>query len=177
MSTTPELVLDPEKEYEFVFGLPEEKVMDGAKHGGTGTRLIVSLGGFVQANSLGGVYGPDTTFQIGINERLPDVAFVSAGRIPADGEPESKWLIPPDLAVEIISPNDLFEKVFSKILEYFAAGVLQVWLISTAHRTIIIYRSPTDTTTLFEDDEIVGDDLLPGFRCKVSELFRQPAHS
>ena len=177
MSVTSELVLNPEREYEIVNGNLEEKEMGGAKHSGVGTRLIVRLGGFVEAHRLGGVYGPDATFQIGLNERLPDISFVSAKRIPPEGEPDGKWLIAPDLAIEIISPNDLFERVYSKVVEYFAAGVNQVWLISTEQKSIIIYRSLTEAITLFEGDEIIGDDLLPGFRCYVSELFRQPVQA
>ena len=172
MSVTTEVILDPEKEYEIVAGLPEEKNMGGARHGGVGTRLIIRLGNFVETNRLGGVYGPDTTFQVGDNERIPDVSFVSASRIPPEGEPEGKWPIAPDLAVEIISPDDLYEKVYGNTLEYFASGVQQVWLISPEHKTVTIYRSPSDTAILLEGDEIVGDDLLPGFKCPVHDLFQ-----
>jgi Uma2 family endonuclease len=172
-----ETVLDPEKEYEIVDGQPIEKIMGGARHSGVGARLTARLGLHVEAHDLGGVYGPTTTFQIGQNQRLPDAAFVSASRIPADGEPDGIWPIAPDLAVEVISPNDLFEKVLSKVREYFAAGVWQVWLISLEHRAIIIQHSLTNTTVLSEDDELVSDDILPGFRCRVSELFRQPSHT
>jgi Uma2 family endonuclease len=55
------------------------------------------------------VYGADTTFQLGANKRPPDVAFVSAARIPADGEPAGIRPLAPDLAVEVLSPNDLHE--------------------------------------------------------------------
>lgn len=177
MTVTTNVTLDPEKEYEIVDGQPEEKEMGGARHGGVGTRLIIRLGGYVEAQGLGSVYGPDTTFQIGQNERLPDVAFITAARIPADGEPEGIWPIAPDLAVEIISPNDLYEKVNSKVREYFAAGVRQVWLISPEHKTVTIHHSPTQTTILLEADELVGDDMLPGFRCRISELFQTPTRS
>lgn len=175
MSVTTEILLDTEKEYEIVNGQPEEKLMGGARHGGVGTRLIIRLGSHVEANDLGGVYGPDTTFKIGNNQRLPDVSFVSASRIPEEGEPEGIWPMAPDLAVEIISPNDLFEKVTSKVSEYFSAGVRQVWLISPEHKTVIIYHSPKHTTILSEADELTGGDILPGFHCRVSELFQNPA--
>lgn len=177
MAVITETIIDPEKEYEVVAGQPEEKEMGGARHGGVGARLIIRLGGYVEAQHLGGVYGPDTTFQIGDNQRLPDVAFVSAARIPADGEPEGIWPLAPDLAVEIISPNDLSEKVTSKMKEYFAAGVRQVWLISPEHRTVIIHHSPTRTTILSEEDELVNDDVVPGFRCRISDLFQSPARA
>ncbi|MBI4640573.1 MAG: Uma2 family endonuclease [Candidatus Tectomicrobia bacterium] len=177
MATTTEIVLNPEKEYEIVAGQPEEKEMGGARHGGVGARLIGRLGMHVEAHRLGGVYGPDTTFQMGQNERIPDVSFVSAARIPEGGEPEGIWPIAPDLAVEIISPNDLFEKVISKMREYFAAGVRQVWLISPEHKTVTIYRSPTQDSILSEEDELVGDDVVPGFRCRISELFQHPVRT
>lgn len=177
MSVTTEILPDSEKEYEIVDGQPEEKIMGGARHGGVGTRLIIRLGNHVETNKLGGVYGPDTTFQIGNNQRLPDVSFVSVSRIPPEGEPEGIWPMAPDLAVEIISPNDLFEKVISKVSEYFSAGVRQVWLVSPEHRTVIIYNSPSHTTILSESDDLTGDDILPGFRCRVAELFQSPARS
>lgn len=175
MSVTTEILSSPEKEYEIVDGQPDEKILSGARHGGVGTRLIIRLSSFVEANQLGGVYGPDTTFKIGNNQRLPDISFVSASRIPEEGEPEGSWHLAPGLAVEIISPNDLFEKVISKVSEYFAAGGRQVWLISPEHKTVIIYDSVTHTTILYESDELTGDDLLPGFHCRVSELFQNPA--
>lgn len=83
----------------------------------------------------------------------------------------------PDLAVEIISPNDLYEKVTSKVWEYLAAGVRQVWLISLEHRTVIVYHSPTQTTILTEADELANNEVLPGFRLRVGELFPSPARA
>ena len=177
MTATAEIVLDTEKEYEIVDGQPEEKEMGGARHGGVGVRLITELWMHVKTHKLGGVYGPDTTFLIGQNERLPDVSFVAAERIPAEGEPEGIWPLAPDLAVEIISPHDLYEKVHSKVRDYFAAGVRQVWLVSPEHKTVTIHHSPTQVTVLSEGDELNGGDLLPGFRCPISELFQGPARA
>jgi Uma2 family endonuclease len=177
MATPTEIVLDTEKDYEVVAGQPEEKEMGGARHGGIGARLIIELGMHVKAHRLGGVYGPDTTFTIGQNMRLPDVSFVAAERIPAEGEPEGIWPIAPDLAVEIISPNDLYEKIYRRIKEYFIAGVRQVWIISPEHKTVTIYRSPIQSTILTEENELTSDDLLPGFRCYLSELFQNPARA
>lgn len=175
MAITTDIDLDPDKEYEIVAGQPEEKVMGGARHGGVGVRLIARLASYVEAHQLGGVYGPDTTFQIGENERIPDVAFVSAARLPMEGEPEGSWSMAPDLAVEIVSPNDLYEKVLSKVEEYFAGGVRQVWLISPEHQTVTIYHTPTHTTILTEAEDLVSEELLPGFRCRIADLFRSPA--
>ena len=169
-----ELVLDPEKEYEIVNGQPEEKEMASSLHGGVGSRLLIEIGYYAKINKLGAAYGADTTFQVGINDRLPDVAFISAARIPKEGETSSKWKIAPDLAVEVVSPNDLYRKVVSKVKEYLAAGVSEVWLIEPELKIFTIYRSLTDFTVLSEEDELVSETLLPGFRLKLSELFQLP---
>ena len=176
MSTTTEVALDPDKLYEIVDGQPEEKEMPGARHGGIGARLTIEIGVYLKTNKLGGLY-VETSFQIGENERIPDLAFVSTARIPLEGEPETKWPMPPDLAVEVISPNDLYEKVYAKVMEYLAAGVKQVWLVSAEHRTVTIYRSATDITAFPGDRELVSEDLFPGFRCHLREIFVSPVQA
>jgi Uma2 family endonuclease len=176
MSMMTEVALDPDKLYEIVDGQPEEKEMPGARHGGICTRLAIKLGMYLTANQLGELYA-ETSFQIGANERIPDLAFVSAARIPPEGEPDTKWPMPPDLAVEVISPNDLYEKVYAKMMEYLAAGVKQVWLVSPEHHTVTLYRSATNITAFPEDHELVSEDLFPGLRCPLREIFTSPVHT
>lgn len=168
--------LDPERSYEIVNGQLEEKEMPGARHGGICSRLERRLGMFIEANGLGELY-TETNFQIADNERIPDLAFVSAERIPEEGEPETKWPMPPDLAIEIISPNDFYEKVYAKALEYLAAGVKQVWVVSPENQVVTVYRSATNIVAFPPDSELVSEDLLPGFRCSLNEIFfrRTPA--
>jgi len=175
MDVSTAVTLDPEKSYEIVDGQPEEKEMAGARHGRVVMRLGARLEMHVEQHQLGGIYSPDTIFQIGRNERLPDLAFVSAARMPEGGEPEGIWPIAPDLAIEVISPNDLWERVQSKVQEYFAAGVRQVWLVSWQQGTVSIYDSPTHVTILTEEDILTSAALLPGFSCRVSDIFQQPA--
>jgi Uma2 family endonuclease len=171
---TATVALDPEREYEIVNGQPEVKEMAGAGHGGITARLIAQLVIHTDTHNLGGVYTPDTTFKIGSNDRLPDIAFVAAERIPAEGEPEGLWQIAPDLAVEVISPNDLWEKVQSKVREYFAAGVQEVWLVAPESKEVQVYTAPQRVEILTEAQELTSQ-LLPGFRCKLSEIFKAPA--
>jgi Uma2 family endonuclease len=173
MSSMTAVALDPDKLYEIVDGQPEEKAMPGARHGGVCGRLAIALGMYLRANRLGELY-PETNFQIGRNERIPDLAFVSAARMPPEGEPETKWPIPPDLAVEVISPNDFYEKVYAKTIEYLTAGVKQVWLVSPEHHTITIYRSATTITAFAGDGELVSEELFPGFHCPLREIFTSP---
>lgn len=165
--------LDPERHYEIVDGQPVEKEMPGARHSGICTRLARKLGNFVEANTLGEVY-QEASFQIGARERVPDLAFISAERLPDAGEPATKWLIAPDLAVEIVSPNDFYEQVHAKALEYLAAGVRQVWLVSPETATITVFRSPSNVMAFPLESELISEDLLPGFQCSLREIFKSP---
>jgi Uma2 family endonuclease len=173
MESLAELALDPERNYEFVNGEPEVKEMPGARHSGICGRLERRLGTFVETNTLGEVY-PEASFQIGGNERIPDLAFIAAERIPPEGEPETKWMIVPDLAVEVISPTDYYEKVHAKAMEYLNAGVKVVWIISPENQTITVYRSATNIMAFPPESELTCEDLFPGFRCPLSEIFKTP---
>ncbi len=107
--------------------------------------------------------------------RRPDVAFISTQRLPLDQElPATGDLaVVPDLAVEVVSPNDLARNVFSKVREYFAHGVSQVWLVWPNDQEIYLYEGPTQVKILTAKDEIQGGQLIPGFRLPLAELFQK----
>lgn len=172
MQAVLDVALDPEKEYEIVNGIPEERPMAGARHGNTIARLITRISNYVEPRNLGEVYSPDTTFIIGRNQRLPDLGFVATHRIPEEGQPQGIWDIAPDLAVEVISPNDVYAKVAQKVDDYLEAGVQQVWLVLPEQKSITIYRSPFDITVFQDEMELVSEDLFPAFRCPLSEIFK-----
>ncbi len=106
--------------------------------------------------------------------RRPDVAFVSAAKWPLDRPlPEGgDWELVPDLAVEVVSPNDLFQDVIAKMNEYFQVGVQQVWIVVPSQKQIYVYDSPTVSRILKETDELDGGTLLPGFRVPVAKVFQ-----
>lgn len=158
------------KGYEYINGKVEKKKMPNAKHSGVATRLSAEIWLFLKKNKIGRVYN-EAHFQIRANKRIPDVAFVSATRIPADGEPSQLWEIAPDLAVEVISPSDSYIKVFDKIDDYFAANVKQIWIINPIKKTFTIYFSPTETKILTENDTLTCEELLPNFRLKLNDIF------
>lgn len=168
------IALDPDKSYEIVNGQPEEKEMPGAAHGAIGARLTIKLGVYIATHQGGEVF-IETNFQVGGNQRIPDVAYLTAEKIPPEGIPESGWPIPPDLAIEVVSPTDLHEKVSDKILAYLEAGVRQIWLVSPKLRSITIFRSLTDVQVFAGDSELISEDLLPGFRCLLREIFQTSA--
>lgn len=105
------------------------------------------------------------------NIRCPDVSFTRKERLP-DGKPPKGFAeLAPDLAVEIISPNEDAADVFRKLGEYFASGSQQVWLLQPETQRVTVYRSLMDAKTYGPDDTLTAGDLLPGFNTTVSDLF------
>lgn len=143
------------------------------------SRLQSRIGPFAESHGLGtvvmeGLFILDPVKNL---RRRPDVAFVSAEKWPVDQLlPESgDWEMIPDLAVEVISPDDIFQDVLAKIHEYFRLGVKQVWIVSPLDRDIYVYESPKEVRILTDGDDLDGGALLPGLRLSVGSLFqRQP---
>ncbi len=164
-------VIDREKQIEIVNGKEEIKEMSGAKAGGITARIASEIGIFLKFNKIGRVYGADTMFTVEKNDRMPDVSFVANEKIPKKGEPLTKWKFAPDLAIEVISPNDVYNKVFDKLNGYFAAGVKQVWLVEPRFERVRVYDSPEDSTTFCKTDEIKSEEILPDFKLDLAEIF------
>ncbi len=124
--------------------------------------------GYVTSNDSGVILqrDPDTV-------RGPDAAIYEDAEKFADLHPKYGE-VPPRLAVEILSPDDKVKHVTRKIADYLKSGVDLVWLIDPEERTVIVYRREGSQVLLEEDGELTGDDVLPGFRCRVAELFCLP---
>jgi Uma2 family endonuclease len=133
MPSRPEL-LEPEDllampdgdRYELIDGVPREKPT-GAESDEIALGVGSLLRQFVKAKQLGRVYGSQTGFQCFPKNpkmvRMPDTSFVAAGKLPGDKTPEGYIKIAPDLAVEVISPGEMYEEVEAKVAEYRSAGV------------------------------------------------------
>lgn len=145
----------------------------GLEHGRVANRISVRLGVYVEEHLLGIVTSAEAGFQISHNPdtvRAPDVAFLSSARVPKnpivgffDG--------PPDLAVEVLSPNDRAGEVLAKIQELLNAGCRMVWLVDPVTRTVSVYHDRRNAQVLTPEDKISGEDLLPGFSVSVAEFF------
>ena len=160
--------------YEIVDGDFVEMATPDVAHGRMQAALCAALSP-ISAGKLGVIY-LKCNFQLQSDlVRLPDIAFISFNRFPASGEPmENRCLIAPDIAVEIIAPTDYYADVFQKLDEYFKFGVRQVWLVEPERKILTVYRSRKNLTILTEEDELVSDGVLPGFRLKLSEIFQTP---
>jgi len=134
------------------------------------------ISNFVTEGKLGWAYPEGTSYQCFRDDprrvRKPDTSFFTAQRLPNGPLPEGHCPLPPDLAVEVVSPNGLFSEVDIKVDEWLRAGTRLVWVVIPATRKIQVHRQGTSSpTTLQAADELDGGDVLPGFHCPVSALF------
>jgi Uma2 family endonuclease len=103
--------------------------------------------------------------------RRPDVSLVLKERFLPAFLKEGFLSIAPDLAVEVLSAHDLAYEIDEKVEEYLLAGIPLVWVIDPEARIVFIHRKDGSTTKLRAYDELTGEDIVPGFRCLVSDLF------
>ncbi|RPI81690.1 MAG: Uma2 family endonuclease [Planctomycetaceae bacterium] len=104
--------------------------------------------------------------------RRQDLTFVRAGRFLNDVPPDSGFCeIPPDLAVEVVSPNDTFYEISARVADFLSVGTALVWVVDPAHSTVAVHYPDRPGKTLRASDALTGDDVLPGLRCRVADLF------
>ena len=166
---------NPDALYEIVNGQYVELPPMSTSSAVIASRLVRKLGAFADARQLGEVVSqplfptaPGTK-----TRRRPDVAFVSYTRWPKDRPlPNTDpWPVAPELAIEVVSPTDLIEEVFTKLMEYFQVGVNEVWIVFPKQRLVQVYQSLTSVRGLAGADELDGGDILPGFSIPVADLF------
>jgi Uma2 family endonuclease len=103
--------------------------------------------------------------------RRPDVSFIHKSRLTPELLRAGHCPVVPDLAAEVISPNELVYDLDEKLREYLRAGVRLVWIVNPEVRTVRIHRLDGSITGLEEKDELSGEDVIPGFRVPVADLF------
>ena len=140
-------------------------------HGRACAALTIALGSFVKQHKIGEVWCNDTGFvlqETPATVRGPDVAFVRQERIP--GRLRKDWLRgAPDLVVEVASPGNRRGDLQRKIGQYLHAGARLVWVVYPAKRKVLVYTPDGDVRTI--TDTLDGEDVLPGFRLPLSEIF------
>jgi Uma2 family endonuclease len=166
-----------DKRFELSEGRLIEMSPTGGKHGGITLRFGARIDTHVEAKQLGYTTGAETGFILHKNPdgkdvaRAPDVGFVAAARLP-DGLPDEYVPLAPDLAVEVVSPNDKAAELQTKIGEYLKYGTKIVVAVYSKTQTIVVHTKE-GATTLTIDDTFDGGDVLPGFSLPVREIFSQ----
>jgi Uma2 family endonuclease len=165
--------------YEIVRGQRVELPPMSAESTWIASRLQTRIDVFAEEHRLGTVV-TEMLFILDreINlRRRPDVAFVSVDRWPLDRNPpaEGDWDVVPDLAIEVVSPNDIFEDVLAKVGEYFEHGVRQVWVVAPRDQRVYLYDS-RDAVRIVPASGDLETSVLPGWRLPLATLFRALAN-
>jgi Uma2 family endonuclease len=145
----------------------------GYEHGVIAGEMYGHLFNFVKQSRLGVVTAAETGFQIGHDPdtvRAPDVGFIRMDRVPRV-RTRGFFQGAPDLAVEVVSPNDRAGELQAKVQDWIAAGCHVVWVVDPTSRTVSVYRGSHETALLTIADELTEGELLPGFRLPVAEIF------
>jgi Uma2 family endonuclease len=161
----------PNKRTELINGVLAVAEPAGYQHGRVVVRLTALLATFVHQHKLGDVLAAETGFKLTAQPdtvRASDVAFVRHERIPTTqrGFPA----MAPDLAVEVLSPDDRPSEVLAKVADWLRAGSALVWVVDPARRIARVYRADGSESLLGVGDSLDGEPVLPGFACLLAEV-------
>ena len=162
----------PDKRTELVRGVLVVREPAGYQHGQVAAELLVAIANHVIANRLGRVFAAETGFTLARNPdtvRAPDVAFISTARLP-DPAPRGFAELAPDLAVDVLSPDDRPGEVLAKVADWLKAGARLVWVADPVRVLARVYRADGSESILDETDALRGEDVLPGFEYPLSGM-------
>ena len=179
-TTAEELLMWPDDDPgEIVDGVFVPKYPDGVvtgtgmAHGFVAVEIVVLLSAHVKPRRLGRVLAAESATRLRRAPdlvRCPDAMFVSTARLP-DRIPHGILEGPPDLAVEVRSPNDRPGAMRRKVADYLDYGVRTVWEVDPEARTIVVHQPGALSRLMRGDDVLEGGDVLPGFRVVTAEIF------
>jgi len=165
----------PNKRTELVRGMLIIREPAGYQHGDVAMRLGAAIHAHAEAHDLGRVFAAETGFTLARKPdtvRAPDVAFISNERLP-DPPPRGFAEMAPDLAVEVLSPDDRAGEVLDKVADWLKAGTRLVWVVDPLRANARVYRAAGSESLLGESDVLHGEDVLPGFTCAIGTLMRR----
>ena len=159
------------RKYELVDGEIEVSPA-GMYHAEIVIKIIHILATYLDDHPIGKIYGDN----VGLifpnrNLRSPDVSFIKIEKLPGGISPVTFGEMVPDLAVEVLSPDDRPSRLAQKIGEFLEFGVPLVWVVDPQTQTVTAYRSFSQTQQFTARDTITAEPVLPGFSCLVSRFF------
>ncbi len=159
---------------ELIHGEVRDLSPTGARHGEITNRLNYFVSRHVYENGLGKVFAAETGFRLGDEAnptvRAPDIAFVASDRAGQTDTPQFVP-IPPDLAVEVLSPDDRASQVSEKVQWWLEHGAKRVWVVDPDNRTISVHVHDGRSQQLGRGDTLDGETVLEGFRVVVDDVF------
>ncbi len=159
---------------ELIRGVFCETMSVGADHARVVGKLTFLLGTIVFPQRLGSVMASDMGVWLERDPdtvREPDIAYISAEKMPLGFSVPGYAQVVPDIVVEIASPSDSLQGLKDKARMWLDFGVPLVWVGYPGRREVEVYTAGNSVITLTESDVLDGGDALPGFSCRVSEIF------
>ncbi len=191
IETQPEMIIPRELTPEELLGMPDAgrfELIDGELRERKVSflscvisgEIAVIVGSYCREHKLGWLPSADQGYRCfpwkpGLVRR-PDVSFVRTERVSPERWDEGFCTIPPDLAVEVVSPNDLVEELDQKVKEYLRREC-DSYGSSVPSCAVQVFRSAGSESWLWEDHELTGEDVIPGFRCRVADFFPKEAEA
>lgn len=164
---TPEYI---EGDYEFIAG----EVIDVVSHPKSSKlagKFLIKIGSFVYDNDLEHVTGADGGYHVENERYMPDVGYISFERQPELESVEGYLPNAPNLAVEVVSPNDSERLLMIKVENYLAAGTV-VWVVYPEQEEVAVYQSGQAVKLYTKEDSILGGDVLAGFTLELKDIFK-----
>jgi Uma2 family endonuclease len=157
--------------YELIDGEAVPKVSPKRFHAGTQKALLMLLNDWAQQH--GHFYPEWATVLKRRGEDwvpVPDLTYISYVRLAQDWQEDAACPMPPDLAIEIISPDQSFGEMAEKATDYLTAGVPRVWVVDPRARSITVFY-PDAAPRTYTHDMVVTDALFEGLELTVQQVF------
>ncbi|MPZ22979.1 MAG: Uma2 family endonuclease [Dehalococcoidia bacterium] len=176
LMTAAELAAMPDDgmRHELVKGVLTTMAPSSEEHAIVAGRVTKQIARHEALDALGEILTADGGFRLATDPdtvRAPDLSFVRHDKVRPPGQRKGFARVAPDFVLEVLSPSNSAGEVNAKISDYLAAGTSLIWVVDPETRTVTAYRQGGEAQFLGVDDEIDGGDVLPGFRCRISEFF------
>lgn len=157
-----------DKRLEYIGGEIVE-VVSNSQSSEIAMRIGIEIGVYLKTNDVGRLTGADGGYRVSGEDYMPDVGFISKARQPK--RPHTAWNpVAPDLAVEVVSPNDEAAQIADKVTNYILAGTL-VWYFYPDKQQVKVYEPGKPAKTLTINDTLDAGKVLPGFKVALKDIF------
>ncbi len=164
--------IDERPYLEYIDGRIEAKLSPQKKHGLLEKHLMIHIDAYSKPRNLGETF-PELRCTFAGRSMIPDVVFLLEEHIETDEDnvvlDPTPW--PPDIHIEIVSPDQSAQKCHEKLVFSRSNGCPLGWLIDPVRLTVYVYRPGRRPKRLPDTGVLEGDPVLPGYRLPIAELF------
>jgi Uma2 family endonuclease len=162
---------EEDKRYEFDEGELIATTKPAYKHNHILLDLLMEVAQYFENNPIGEVLLSENVYALSPNiRRSPDLAVI-LGDCRQELWNATVIHIVPDIAAEVLSPEDTPLAILRKLGQYFRAGIKEVWLVDPDSRTVNVLSGPTPPARELADGDVLTSSLLPGFSLALEALF------